>query len=524
MRSRLPGGQGGEQDPVDIRGSFRSSQAVVRAATRRLVRKETAMTQAALDPGNYNVSAMNRKMTGKVGKKEGEDDNETHKEDTQEEKKEKKAKGGMIAQIKKVEKSEEFQQDGRFEQMMKNLARMKKLKKWLSIIENLDRRDDIKKVETLIQELVREESNGEAIHWELLSDEELNLMNKFLSKEQVQGIAKQVQTLVSQAPEGMDIRSATNIILNEAEETYTDVTQRYQALNDLEINFKTSGFDPDEDTAHLELRQSSRMGKENLYYEDEKKILEGLWQQELEEAEGKPLYRLLIIKAAKTTKESMAKGETGPFIYKVFIEIKEEKDKKEKKDKRKKTISEICALFMDAIQEDLKFFEIDFDPDDPKEHAGEPPLEEEGKDPTPSDHYGLRKRIDLGYAVHLDFIAKSLGAVQSIETVEKDSDALYKHISFDPEGKYSIDAFLRRILEIATSRWVEPKAFKAFPENLELPPGEKRIDFDQRLLAIFKRLPEKIIDPDMRIKIINAGEEFLDEEHLQAEEDFEGHE
>ena len=78
--------------------------------------------------------------------------------------------------------------------------------------------------------------------------------------------------------------------------------------------------------------------------------------------------------------------------------------------------------------------------------------------------------------------------------------------------------FVQKLLELSESTWVDADAFAPFVNELQLPAGEAKVDFFQRLVAIIKRMPERVIMNDKRIKIVQAAQEFLDKA-IEEEED-----
>lgn len=95
------------------------------------------------------------------------------------------------------------------------------------------------------------------------------------------------------------------------------------------------------------------------------------------------------------------------------------------------------------------------------------------------------------------------------------------------EQQEPIDAIhlTKKLLELTTSTWVDAQEFQAICNLTQIPPGEAKVDFLQRLLALIKRMPEKLLDKETKAKIIEAGQEYLDqaideeEELLEEEED-----
>ncbi|PWU07415.1 MAG: TyeA family type III secretion system gatekeeper subunit [Verrucomicrobia bacterium] len=84
--------------------------------------------------------------------------------------------------------------------------------------------------------------------------------------------------------------------------------------------------------------------------------------------------------------------------------------------------------------------------------------------------------------------------------------------------------FAKKLLELTESTWVDTEDFDVFIEMAGVQPGKQKVDFCQRLLAIIKRLPEKVVNQEHRQKIIEVGQEYLDqaieeEDRLEEEEE-----
>jgi len=78
--------------------------------------------------------------------------------------------------------------------------------------------------------------------------------------------------------------------------------------------------------------------------------------------------------------------------------------------------------------------------------------------------------------------------------------------------------FAKRILELTKASWVEGSDFDEFVEMAGVQPGQQKVDFCQRFLALIKRLPDKLIDAEAKQKIIEAGQEYLDQAIEEEEE------
>lgn len=71
--------------------------------------------------------------------------------------------------------------------------------------------------------------------------------------------------------------------------------------------------------------------------------------------------------------------------------------------------------------------------------------------------------------------------------------------------------FAKKLLDLAEANWIDASEFEIFPEMAGVKPGKQKVDFIQRFLAIIKRLPEKVVSLEKKQKLLEAGQEFLDE-------------
>lgn len=83
--------------------------------------------------------------------------------------------------------------------------------------------------------------------------------------------------------------------------------------------------------------------------------------------------------------------------------------------------------------------------------------------------------------------------------------------------------FAKKILDLAEASWIDADEFEVFTEIAGVQPGKQKVDFSQRFLAIIKRLPEKLVSLERKQKLIEAGQDYLDqaieeEERLEEEE------
>lgn len=88
-----------------------------------------------------------------------------------------------------------------------------------------------------------------------------------------------------------------------------------------------------------------------------------------------------------------------------------------------------------------------------------------------------------------------------------------------PESTNSL-LFAKKILELTEANWVEPSSFDVFVQMAHISPGKQKVDFCQRFLALIKRLPDKLVEPERRQKIVDAGQEYL-EQAIQEEDELE---
>lgn len=80
----------------------------------------------------------------------------------------------------------------------------------------------------------------------------------------------------------------------------------------------------------------------------------------------------------------------------------------------------------------------------------------------------------------------------------------------------------KKILDFTSSTWIEADDFSEFAEMLGIMPGEAKVDFYQRLLALIKRMPDSLVSIEMKSKIADESRKFLDkiieeEENLYEE-------
>lgn len=106
----------------------------------------------------------------------------------------------------------------------------------------------------------------------------------------------------------------------------------------------------------------------------------------------------------------------------------------------------------------------------------------------------------------------------------RDMIDLYEIELMNEDKKPDSVLFAKKILELTESSWVEPEAFEEFVKIAQVKPGEQKVDFTQRFLALLKRLPEKVVSQEKLDKIIEAGKEYLEsaideEEELLDEEE-----
>lgn len=71
--------------------------------------------------------------------------------------------------------------------------------------------------------------------------------------------------------------------------------------------------------------------------------------------------------------------------------------------------------------------------------------------------------------------------------------------------------FAKKILDLAEATWIDADEFEVFTEMAGVQPGKQKVDFSQRFLAIIKRLPEKLVSLERKQKLIEAGQEYLDQ-------------
>lgn len=71
--------------------------------------------------------------------------------------------------------------------------------------------------------------------------------------------------------------------------------------------------------------------------------------------------------------------------------------------------------------------------------------------------------------------------------------------------------FAKKLLDLAEATWIDSSEFEVFTEMAGVKPGKQKVDFSQRFLAIIKRLPEKLVSLERKQKLIEAGQEYLDQ-------------
>lgn len=89
----------------------------------------------------------------------------------------------------------------------------------------------------------------------------------------------------------------------------------------------------------------------------------------------------------------------------------------------------------------------------------------------------------------------------------------------DKEPIDSIE-FTRKILEMIEASWTDPDAFDVFVKMAGVEPGKQKVDFCQRFIALIKRLPDKLVNIEQRQKLVEAGQEYL-EQAIQEEDELE---
>lgn len=89
----------------------------------------------------------------------------------------------------------------------------------------------------------------------------------------------------------------------------------------------------------------------------------------------------------------------------------------------------------------------------------------------------------------------------------------------DKEPINSVD-FAKKVLEMTEASWVDANAFEDFVKMAAIEPGKQKVDFCQRFIALIKRLPDKLVDAERRRKIVEAGQEYL-EQAIQEEDELE---
>lgn len=80
--------------------------------------------------------------------------------------------------------------------------------------------------------------------------------------------------------------------------------------------------------------------------------------------------------------------------------------------------------------------------------------------------------------------------------------------------------FTRKILEMTEATWADPDSFDTFVKMAHIQPGKQKVDFCQRFIALIKRLPDKLVNADHRQKLVEAGQEYL-EQAIQEEDELE---
>lgn len=80
--------------------------------------------------------------------------------------------------------------------------------------------------------------------------------------------------------------------------------------------------------------------------------------------------------------------------------------------------------------------------------------------------------------------------------------------------------FAKKLLEMTEASWVDADAFESFVKMAGIEPGKQKVDFCQRFIAMIKRLPDKLVDMEHRRKLVEAGQEYL-EQAIQEEDELE---
>lgn len=78
------------------------------------------------------------------------------------------------------------------------------------------------------------------------------------------------------------------------------------------------------------------------------------------------------------------------------------------------------------------------------------------------------------------------------------------------QGPISAVQLAKRLLNLTSATWVDVEEFKAIAALTKIPPGEAKVDFLQRLIALIKRMPEKLMEREVKEKVIQAGQDALD--------------
>lgn len=126
---------------------------------------------------------------------------------------------------------------------------------------------------------------------------------------------------------------------------------------------------------------------------------------------------------------------------------------------------------------------------------------------------------------HLRQIMRSLFTVQMCSQLEKECDFLLR----DMHTFYGIPTiesvgFAKKLLDFSEATWIDASEFEPFAQMVDIKPGKEKVDFSQRFLAIIKRLPEKLVNLERKQKLIEAGQEYLDqaieeEDRLEEQQD-----
>jgi len=78
------------------------------------------------------------------------------------------------------------------------------------------------------------------------------------------------------------------------------------------------------------------------------------------------------------------------------------------------------------------------------------------------------------------------------------------------------------ILKRITSGWFDSSDIDYFIEKFGAVPGKEKVDFVQRFLALLKSVPQTVMEQEIREKILEVGQEYIDkviEEESKLEEE-----